>query len=256
MPHNVNVFGAFTNFDAELRYRPPSLITMEIPDLPTSLLVLTTLLATYLSLQCFTPPNPTPHSTVPDRITPFTSPAFLLIRRYSVVLVGIHHALLILNPITPSYMLCPNPFSMNLSLFTWTPHSFICLTLILIFAPLRLIAFSQLGKNFTFKLAKPQNLVTTGLYAYVQHPSYTANAVVVAASVMLFERPDGLAGCWMSEEMAKSKWWSVAVGALGIAAVWFARIRVVDEERMLKGAFGKEWEVWHRNTKRFVPGLF
>src|SRR4051794_3402752 len=113
---------------------------METPDLPTILLVLTTLLSTYLSLQCFTPPNSAPTTTVPDRINFFASPRFILIRRLSVVLVGIHHALLILNPITPNYLLCPNPSSLNLSLFTWTRHSTVCLLLIIIFAPIRLLA--------------------------------------------------------------------------------------------------------------------
>lgn len=229
---------------------------METPDLSTILLAFTTLLATYLSLQCFTPPNPTPTSTVPDRITFFASPTFILVRRLSVVLVGLHHALLILNPVTPTYHLCPSPSSLNLSLFTWTTHSSICLTLILIFAPIRLLAFSQLGNNFTFKLAKPQNLVTSGLYAYVQHPSYTANAVVAAANVLLFERPDGLAGCYMSEGIVKSAWWRVLGWVLAAAAVYLGRVRVMDEERMLKGAFGKEWEVWHQKTKRFVPGVY
>ncbi|KAH6705140.1 hypothetical protein DL95DRAFT_446838 [Leptodontidium sp. 2 PMI_412] len=229
---------------------------MDIPDPPTILLVLTTLLSTYLSLQCFTPPNPTPNSTVPDRITIFASPTFILVRRLSVVLVGIHHALLILNPISPTYLLCPNPSSLNLSLFAWTKHSAICLSLIVIFAPIRLLAFAQLGKNFTFKLAKPQSLVTTGLYAYVQHPSYIANAIVAAANVLLFERPDGLAGCWMSEGVAKSPWWRVVGWGLAGAAVYLGRVRVADEERMLKGAFGKEWEVWHQKTKRFVPGVY
>ncbi|KAH7390164.1 isoprenylcysteine carboxyl methyltransferase [Cadophora sp. MPI-SDFR-AT-0126] len=229
---------------------------MEIPDLPTILLALTTLLASYLSLQCFTPPNPTPNSAIPDRITPFTSPKFILVRRLSVILVGVHHALLVLNPVSPSYLLCPNPASMNLSLFTWTRHSAICLLLIIIFAPIRLLAYAQLGKNFTFKLARPQSLVTTGLYAYVQHPSYSANVIVVAANVLLFERPDCLAGCWMSEGVAKSAWWSVAGWGLAVAAVYAASVRVADEERMLKEAFGKEWEVWHQKTKRFVPGVF
>ncbi|KAK0105276.1 hypothetical protein ONS95_004339 [Cadophora gregata] len=229
---------------------------MEVPDLPTILYALTTLLASYLSLQCFTPPNKNPSSAVPDRITPFTSPTFILVRRLSVVLVGVHHAMLVLNPVSPSYILCPNPASMNLSLFTWTRHSAICLALIIVFAPMRLLAFAQLGKNFTFKLAKPQKLVTTGLYAYVQHPSYTANVIVAVANVLLFERPDGLAGCWLSEGVAKSAWWSVVGCGLAAAAVYAASVRVADEEKMLKETFGKEWEVWHQKTKRFVPGVY
>jgi protein-S-isoprenylcysteine O-methyltransferase Ste14 len=30
-----------------------------------------------------------------------------------------------------------------------------------------------LGQNFTFRLAKPKTFITSGMYRYVQHPSYT-----------------------------------------------------------------------------------
>ncbi|KAL2062277.1 hypothetical protein VTL71DRAFT_6543 [Oculimacula yallundae] len=228
---------------------------MEMPDLLTVLHVLISLLASYLSMLCFSNPNPDPNTTsaVSDRIIPFASFEFLLVRRVSILIIGINHALLILNPTAPNYLICPSTSSLNLSLFTWTRYSAICLALILIFAPIRLLAFAQLGKNFTFKLAKPQNLVTTGLYAYMQHPSYTANSVVATAHLMLFERPDGLAGCWMSESVAKSPWWGVVGLVLVAVVVHLGRQRVVDEEDMLKKAFGKEWEVWHQKTKRFVP---
>ena len=29
-----------------------------------------------------------------------------------------------------------------------------------------------------------------------------------------------------------------------------------SEEMMLRDTFGKEWEVWHAKTKRFIPGIF
>jgi protein-S-isoprenylcysteine O-methyltransferase Ste14 len=32
--------------------------------------------------------------------------------------------------------------------------------------------------------------------------------------------------------------------------------RVRDEEAMLRGKFGREWEGWHRRTKRFIPFVF
>ncbi|CZS91619.1 uncharacterized protein RCO7_06996 [Rhynchosporium graminicola] len=230
---------------------------MEIPELPTILLALIGFLASYLSMQCFTDPNSntTASSTVQDRITRFTNPNFLLVNRIIVLAIGLIHALLILNPTTPNYLLCPKPSNLNLSLFTWTRHSSICLLLILIFAPLRLLAFAQLGENFTFKLDRPQNLVTSGVYAYVQHPSYTALAVVVSAHWMLFQRSDGVAGCWMSEAVARSQWWSLVGWGSVAGALSLVRKRVVDEERMLKETFGRQWEDWHRRTKRFVPGV-
>jgi protein-S-isoprenylcysteine O-methyltransferase Ste14 len=32
--------------------------------------------------------------------------------------------------------------------------------------------------------------------------------------------------------------------------------RVHEEEAMMKETFGKEWEEWHKRTKRFIPGFF
>jgi len=29
----------------------------------------------------------------------------------------------------------------------------------------------------------------------------------------------------------------------------------MDEEKILRDTFGKEWEIWHQKTKRFIPGL-
>ena len=48
------------------------------------------------------------------------------------------------------------------------------LLLLLLFAiPLRLHSYVSLGQNFTFHLAAPDKLITTRIYSYVQHPSYT-----------------------------------------------------------------------------------
>ena len=33
-------------------------------------------------------------------------------------------------------------------------------------------------------------------------------------------------------------------------------LRVRDEERMLRGRFGEEWEQWRKETARFVPCLW
>ena len=225
------------------------------PSISTLLLAVTTLFASYLSLRCFTPPNPTPNSNTRDRYFVATGPVFLMIRISLVILIGAYHTLLVL--IYPNRSaICPHPENINPSLFTWNTYSIIYLSMILIAAPIRLLAFKQLGSNFTFRLAKPDKLVTTGLYKWVQHPSYITNIVVMLANGLLFERPDGVAGCWMSKGVVQSKWW-IVVGwcfiALGVHA---GRTRVVDEERMLKSAFGREWEEWHTRTRRFLPGLY
>jgi hypothetical protein len=62
---------------------------------------------------------------------------------------------------------------LNPSLFTWSWRTSICLGGILIAAPVRLLAFKQLGPNFTFQLAVPGKLVTTGLYVFLLYLSLT-----------------------------------------------------------------------------------
>jgi len=39
---------------------------------------------------------------------------------------------------------------------------------------------------------------------------------------------------------------------ISCAVMW---IRVLDEEELLRTAFGKKWEIYHHKTKRFIPGV-
>ncbi|CAL3970794.1 unnamed protein product [Diplocarpon coronariae] len=229
---------------------------METPDVSSVLLAFTTLVVTYLTLQCYTPPNHAPVSDIEDRIFPVAGDFFLSARRLAFAILGLYHAILMLHPTSPPTLLCPNPSNLNPSLFTWSTYSVLCFGIVFIAAPIRLLAFAQLGKNFTFKLAEPQQLVTSGLYAYAQHPSYTAMAIVAITNWRMFERADGVVGCWMSAELVRSVWWDFAGWGLIVVAFWMLSLRVMDEEKMLKRAFGKEWEVWHQKTKRFVPSVF
>jgi len=130
-------------------------------------------------------------------------------------------------------------------------------------APIRLLAFRHLGQNFTFRLAKPTGLVKTGLYAYVQHPSYPTNWLIFVSNVALLLRLDGVLGCvlpsravrWGMGSGGVGVWPAllVGLGVLGLYGVW---VRVNDEEAMLKREFGREWEEYHRRTARFIPGVF
>lgn len=67
-------------------------------------------------------------------------------------------------------------------------------------------------------------------------------------------------GCWLPEWIVQSEGvgmgMAVAVGVGFVGGLWGLRVRVRDEERMLRARFGKEWELWHARTKRFVPGVF
>lgn len=147
---------------------------------------------------------------------------------------------------------------MNLDLVTWSPSTAIPLVLIIFVGiPLRLVSYASLGTNFTFALTQPDTLSTTGIYRYVQHPSYTGLVVLLMSLAALLCRVDGVLACcwvpsaWYPTVSALTRWLGVPLGlAILFAAVW---TRVKQEERMLRDHFGKEWETWHASTNRFFP---
>lgn len=226
-------------------------------------LCLTILLSAYLTHLCTTPPNPkpsNPHSG--DRLSRIFGSQPLALRRLNLLFLCIYHAFLTLTfPSTnscASVQLCPNPSHLNPILFTWTTYTSVCLALIICLgAPLRLAAYTRLGRNFTFQLAEPDKLITTGLYKYMQHPSYSGQFTVLGANLALFARWDGGIGCWISgHRMERLEGWGwVIYSFLGVVAVVALTLRVRDEEKMLKGKFGKEWENWHLRTARFIPWI-
>jgi protein-S-isoprenylcysteine O-methyltransferase Ste14 len=226
-------------------------------------LCLTILLSAYLTHLCTTPPNPNPsnpHSH--DRLGRIFGTNPLAFRRLSMISLCIYHAFLALTfPSTNSYasiQLCPNPSHLNPVLFTWATYTSVCLVLIVCLgAPLRLAAYTRLGRNFTFQLAEPDKLITTGLYKYMQHPSYSGQFIVLGADLALFARWDGGFGCWISGHgMERLEGWGwVIYSFFVVIAVIALTLRVRDEEKMLKEKFGKEWENWHLRTARFIPWI-
>ena len=226
----------------------------------TLALAVSFLLVAYLTNRCWTPPNPSPLGPAASlpRDDLGVSPRAIKTRRLVDLVFWVLHTLFTVYYPFPPVMLCPCPENLSSSLFTWSPYTAFVLASILMAAPIRLLAFKQLGENFTFRLAKPKRLVKTGLYAYVQHPSYPTDWVVLTSNIAMLLRPDGVLGC-----VLPSRWVSVGVkmwpvllllsGALGLGAIW---VRVQNEEAMLKDHFESEWEEYSQRTKRFVPGLF
>ena len=234
------------------------------------LLALLILIAAYLTSLVFTPPHPNPvhkdGEAPTDRVHRFASPGFLLARKGIFLSLGIWHALITLQWPTPfihtdppterDTPFCPRPENLNQTLFAWNAVTIVCVFGILIAAPIRLLAFRQLGENFTFRLAKPKGLVKTGLYRYVQHPSYATNFVVIFANGWLMMRVDGVVGCVLPRGVVSwGGWWWIGMGLIGLG-VYAGTARVRDEEKMLKETFGEKWVEWSGRTKRFVPGVF
>lgn len=100
-------------------------------------------------------------------------------------------------------------------------------------------AVKTLGKEWslTARLVEGHKLATTGPYAHVRHPIYT-----------------GMLGMLLSTGLAASHWAAILIAL----PIFFAGtiIRVRSEERLLREAFGDQFENYSRRVPAIVPGLY
>lgn len=83
---------------------------------------------------------------------------------------------------------------------------------------------------------KNKVLSTTGPYAYVRHPLYVGNILLLAG----FSIASGL-------------WWSYLLMA---ALLWFYYPPTISyEDNKLHGLFGEEWENWSKDVKALIPTI-
>lgn len=223
----------------------------------SSSLALAILLAGYLTVRCMTPPNPAADKTwKTDRISMLTHPLFIKAVQIAHYGLFIHHAAIVYFYDSSSDEL-PSPY-LNPSLFTWNWKSASALAVVICLgAPLRLAAYGVLGGRFTFNLAAPDELQTTGIYSIVQHPSYTGMILVMAGCSMLFLRWDASPAMWVPDIVLDMlNGYGYVCFALAIAVVGYVLgVRIRDEEAMLKDTFGKKWVDWHKRTARIIPGV-
>lgn len=104
---------------------------------------------------------------------------------------------------------------------------------------LRRHCWKQLGSSFTGDVrARPdQAVVTSGAYAFLRHPSYTAGLIMNA----------GIG-------LALGSWISVAVLVLVTFAVYAYRIAV--EERALADTIGEPYRTFMRTRRRMIPFVY
>jgi len=238
-------------------------------DLSTLLLLSICLLSSNLAFLAWKPPNPPPKS-------PYQLSNPVLLRRtlditrllrFSNITLSIYHCVLLLlypwhlqlsiSPPLPLSLICPNIHFLSPSLFTWSPFTIFCQSTIILAASLRLLCFRSLGLDFSFLLAKLKRLKTDGLYAWVQHPSYVGSILMMLGSAAFLYRIDGVQGCWLPKTVWRQASWLNwgSWGFFAISMIVGSIKRVKVEEQMLKETFGDVWEVWHKKTARFIPGL-
>ena len=100
-------------------------------------------------------------------------------------------------------------------------------------------AVSTLGKQWAVaaRLVEGHQLITAGPYRFVRNPIYT-----------------GMLGMLVATGLAMEHW-----TALIVAVVLFAVglvIRVHSEEKLLRAAFGKEFEEYSKRVPAVLPGIY
>jgi protein-S-isoprenylcysteine O-methyltransferase Ste14 len=103
---------------------------------------------------------------------------------------------------------------------------------------LRVATVLALGRQFSGLVAIQENhqLITTGLYSRIRHPSYLGVLVLMAGWVLVFRSVAGL------------------VLVVALVPILVARIR--SEETLLLSEFGEEYAAYRRRTWRLIPLVY
>jgi protein-S-isoprenylcysteine O-methyltransferase Ste14 len=103
-------------------------------------------------------------------------------------------------------------------------------------ARLAAAAIRELGKQWSLeaRVLKDHKLVTTGVYAVVRHPIYTAMLGMLVAGGLVI-----------------SRWLPLVIALLMFLAG--TKVRVVLEERLLANAFGEQFAEWRSAVPSIIP---
>lgn len=91
--------------------------------------------------------------------------------------------------------------------------------------------------SVTLEIKEKHELVTTGIYARVRHPMYSAFFLWALAQALLL--PNFIAG---------------PAGLVGFGILFF--FRVGREEQMMREAFGAQYDAYVARTKRIIPFIY
>ncbi|TEB29668.1 ICMT-domain-containing protein [Coprinellus micaceus] len=140
-----------------------------------------------------------------------------------------------------------------------SPFILLGATLIAFGTVLRLWCFRTLGPLFTFEITiRPKHeLVTSGPYAWVRHPSYAGIYVTLTGASLLFLTPNAT---WVNASGTRT-WLGMLLVAFWCVKCIFAFrgtcLRVSAEDQVLKETFGEEWEVYRERVPwRLAPWVF
>jgi protein-S-isoprenylcysteine O-methyltransferase Ste14 len=95
----------------------------------------------------------------------------------------------------------------------------------------------ELGRQFSpqLQLRQEHHLVTSGPYARVRHPVYTA-----------------MFGFGLSLALVSANWFFLGFFILSLIGLW---VRVPREEKMMLEQFGEQYQEYMQRTGRFFPRM-
>ena len=124
---------------------------------------------------------------------------------------------------------------------------------------LRLMTYHHLGRFFRFEasIQKDHELIVSGPYSVVRHPSYTG-LILIAGGLIPWQLSEG---SWIKE----SGLWNTMLGgllvvvyfSLVISMIFFTVARTSKEDTALRNQFGKKWDDWaERVPYSIFPGIY
>ena len=134
------------------------------------------------------------------------------------------------------------------------------LTLMVLGSWLRLTSYRHLGRFFRFEasIQKDHELIVSGPYSVVRHPSYTGLILIIGGLFPWFLGK----GSWITE----SGLWNTTLGRsvvviyfslLNIVGSIFVLARMSKEDIALRNQFGKKWDDWAKRVPYSIfPGIY
>jgi len=111
--------------------------------------------------------------------------------------------------------------------------------LLIVGISIRVWAIQTLGKHFTatVMLTEGHQLVRSGPYQWVRHPSYLGAFMAIIGCPVFLNAP-----------------WATLIAAVSMTIAYYLRIGV--EEEMLSAYFGTQYQDYMKHTKRIIPFIW
>lgn len=125
---------------------------------------------------------------------------------------------------------------------------------------IRIRTFRDLGRFFRFQISiqKDHQLIKTGPYAYVRHPSYTGLTIAFIGWFLYH----GAEGSWVRESgLLEAPVGQAILAAYLIPTILHMQVltlsRMPNEDAALREKFGREWDMWAKDVPYLLlPGIY